>query len=117
MECIYQTLAVAILNVYVNNFQFMKKNPTISIEKLHLIAGFSLVLSGLLVYFIDGFEMALSWAIFGAMYISMSDIGEAEMSELKRKSTRHLIRTIFGYVGALLSLALLLFYLSKIILS
>ena len=95
----------------------MKKNPTISIEKLHLIAGVSLVLSGLLVYFIDGFEMALSWAIFGAMYISMSDIGEAEMNELKRKSTKHLIRTFFGYVGALLSLALLLFYLSKIIFS
>ena len=54
----------------------MKNKYSLSIETLHLIAGFSLVFSGFLVYFIDGFEMALSWIIFGPMYISMSDIGE-----------------------------------------
>lgn len=94
----------------------MKKKYLVSIETLHLIAGFSLVLSGILVYFIDGLEMALSWSIFGAMYISMSDIGEDEMSKEKRKQPRHVIRRLFGYSGAIFSVLLVLFYLNKIFL-
>jgi len=94
----------------------MKKKYIISIEYLHLIAGFSLVVSGGLVYFIDGFEMALSWGIFGAMYISMSDIGEGEMNEEKLNRPNHRIRRLFGYLGAALSLTLVLFYLSKMLL-
>ena len=93
----------------------MKKRYLISIETLHLIAGFSLVISGILVYFIDGFEMALSWAIFGAMYISMSDVGENEMSEEKLKHRSHIIRRIFGYVGAILGLVLIFYYISNFI--
>ena len=93
----------------------MKKKYFISIESLHLIAGFSLVISGILVFFIDGFEMTLSWAIFGAMYISMSDIGEDEMSEQKLKHRSHLIRRIFGYLGAILGLVLIFYYLNKIL--
>ena len=94
----------------------MKKKYLVSIETLHLIAGFSLILSGILVYSIDGLEMALSWSIFGAMYISMSDIGEDEMSEEKRKQPRHVIRRLFGYSGAIFSVLLVLFYLNKIFL-
>ena len=94
----------------------MKKKYLVSIETLHLIAGFSLILSGILVYSIDGLEMALSWSIFGAMYISMSDIGEDEMSEEKRKQPRHVIRRLFGYSGAICSVLLVLFYLNKIFL-
>lgn len=94
----------------------MMKKYLISIETLHLIAGFSLVLSGILVYFIDGFEMALSWAIFGAMYISMSDIGEDEMSSEKRSHPRHLNRRLFGYVGASLGVILVIFYINKLFL-
>ncbi|MEM6347830.1 MAG: hypothetical protein AAF927_28330 [Bacteroidota bacterium] len=93
----------------------MKKNFWISIENLHLIAGFSLVISGILVYFIEGFEMALSWSIFGAMYISMSDIGEDEMGEEKLNHRSHKIRRIFGYIGAGFSASLVLFYLFKIL--
>ncbi len=85
----------------------------ISIETLHLIAGFSLVISGILAYFTDGLEMALSWAIFGAMYISMSDIGEGEMSENKLNHRNHMIRRLFGYVGAGLGLVLIFFYAVK----
>ena len=95
----------------------MKKKYFISIESLHLIAGFSLVISGILVFFIDGFEMTLSWAIFGAMYISMSDIGEDEMSEEKLKHRSHLIRRIFGYLGAVLGVVLIFYYLNKILIS
>ena len=93
----------------------MKNKYLISIEILHLIAGFSLVISGVLVYFIDGFEMALSWGIFGAMYISMSDVGENEMSEEKLKHRSHIIRRLFGYTGALLGLALTIYYIGKFI--
>ena len=94
----------------------MKNKYSLSIETLHLIAGFSLVFSGFLVYFIDGFEMALSWIIFGAMYISMSDIGEGEMSKEKINHPRHVVRIIFGYTGAAFSITLVLFYLNKIFL-
>lgn len=93
----------------------MTKKYIISIERLHLIAGFSLVISGVLVYFIDGFEMMLSWVIFGAMYISMSDIGEDEMSEEKLNHTSHKIRRVFGYVGAAFSVVLAFYYISKIL--
>ena len=93
----------------------MKKKYRLSIERLHLIAGFSLVISGLLVYFIDGYEMASSWVIFGAMYISMSDIGEGKMTEKELCHKSHIIRRIFGYVGAIFSVFLVLFYLHKII--
>ena len=94
----------------------MNKKYLVPIEILHLIAGFSLVISGGLVYFIEGLEMALSWSIFGAMYISMSDIGEEEMSEDKRQQTSHLIRRFFGYSGAIFSIILVLFYLNKLFL-
>lgn len=93
------------------------KKYIISIENLHLIAGLSLVVSGVLVYFKDGLEMALSWGIFGAMYISMSDIGEAEMSEEKLKESSHLIRRFFGYLGAILGIFLTLHYLSHFLIS
>jgi hypothetical protein len=98
------------MNVYVK----MKKPYLISIENLHLIAGFSLVVSGLLVYQIDGIEMALSWLIFGAMYISMSDIGEAEMTEEKQNSLKHIVRRLFGYAGAIFSLVLVFYYLTQL---
>lgn len=97
----------------------MNKKYLFSIEKLHLIAGFSLIFSGILVYllhgFESGFEMSLSWGVFGAMYISMSDIGENEMSEEKLNHPKHLIRRIFGYAGALFSIILVLFYIVKLI--
>jgi hypothetical protein len=92
----------------------MMKKKRISIETLHLIAGFSLVLSGVLVYFIDGVEMALSWSIFGAMYVSMSDIGENEMTPKKQAHLSHLIRRLFGYFGAGFSVLLVIFYLNKL---
>ena len=93
----------------------MKNKHLISIEALHLIAGFSLVISGVLVYFIDGFEMALSWGIFGAMYISMSDVGENEMSEEKIKHRSHKVRRTFGYLGAVLGVALSIYYISSLL--
>ncbi len=86
----------------------------ISIEILHLVAGFSLVISGGLVLFIDGVEMALSWLIFGAMYISMSDIGEEDMDDQKLEGKAHKLRRLFGYLGAIFSVLLVLYYMQKI---
>lgn len=94
----------------------MRKRYLISIESLHLISGFSLVVSGVLVYFLDGVESAFSWLIFGAMYISMSDVGEDDMSEAKLKHVRHTVRRLFGYVGAIFSLLLLIFYFRRLFL-
>ncbi|MEM9079005.1 MAG: hypothetical protein AAGC43_18345 [Bacteroidota bacterium] len=93
----------------------MKERYIITIENLHLIAGFSLVISGILAYFAEGFEMSLSWGIFGAMYISMSDIGENDMSTEKLNHPNHTIRRLFGYVGAGLGVILVLFYLGKLL--
>ena len=42
-------------------------------------------------FFIYDVEMAISWGVFGAMYISMSDIGEGDMS--KKTGTTHFIST------------------------
>ena len=93
----------------------VKRKFLISIEILHLVAGFSLVISGGLVLFIDGIEMALSWLIFGAMYISMSDIGEDEMTEEKINGKAHKVRRLFGYLGAVFSVLLVLFYMQKLL--
>ncbi|BDD05547.1 hypothetical protein [Aureibacter tunicatorum] len=93
----------------------MKKDYLITIERLHLIAGFALVISGILAYFSNGLETALSWIIFGAMYISMSDIGEDEMSVEKLNHPNHLIRRSFGYFGTIFSIVLALFYLNRIL--
>lgn len=92
----------------------MNKKYNISIENLHLISGFSLVISGLLVYSLSGIEMMLSWCVFGAMYISMSDIGEDNMSVEVRNSWRHKNRRLFGYVGSALSVFLVVYYLNNI---
>ena len=99
------------MNVFAR-FKMLRKVP---IELLHLIAGFALVLSGGLVFFIDGFEMALSWIIFGAMYVSMSDIGETKMSLEEQHHLRHKLRRLFGYAGSCGSIALLGYYFSKLL--
>ena len=93
----------------------MGKKFFISVELLHLIAGFSLVASGCIAYFTNGLETALSWSIFGAMYISMSDIGEVEMSEQKLSHFTHKNRRLFGYFGACFSIVLVLYYLIELL--
>jgi len=91
----------------------MMKN--IPIETLHLIAWYSLVASWIVVFFISGFEMALSWMIFGAMYISMSDVGEDDMSEKKLQSRWHYIRRMFGYLWATLGVVLFFYYIASLL--
>jgi len=84
----------------------MKKFLTI--ENLHLLTGAILILSGILSYQKDGLGATLSWAIFGAMYISMSDIGESKMSDNEKTAVNHKVRTVAAYLGAGLSSWLLI---------
>lgn len=83
----------------------------LTIENLHLFTGFTLIIAGILGYFADGVTTLLSWAIFGAMYISMSDIGEGNMTKEELASINHIIRTVAAYLGAILSTCLSVFYL------
>ena len=93
----------------------MTRNYLISIERLHLIAGGSLVLAGAISYVDQGLETALSWAIFGAMYISMSDIGEDDMPDEKRGHMNHKLRRLFGYLGSGFSLYLVMHYTLRLL--
>lgn len=94
-------------NVRVNCFYSFIMKKILTVENLHLFTGSVLILSGILSYFQDGFTMMLSWCIFGAMYISMSDIGEHDMCCETKASQKHKVRTFAAYFGSVLSLLLL----------
>lgn len=79
----------------------------LTVEHMHLFTGVALIVAGLLSYPKEGVGMMLSWSIFGAMYISMSDIGEGAMSPEQKSSHRHRVRTFAAYLGAALSIGLL----------
>lgn len=83
-------------------------NKLLSVENLHLFTGFMLVIAGLISYQQEGVSTMLSWTIFGAMYISMSDIGERNMSTEQMASANHKIKTLAAYLGAGLSTWLLI---------
>ena len=87
----------------------------VPIENLHLVSGGSLIAAGIAAYFASGIEMSLGWMVFGAMFISMSDIGEKEMPVEKKCCARHAFRRTLGYIGVLGSIGLLLFYLSALL--
>lgn len=80
----------------------------LTVEHLHLFTGIILILAGLISYQRDGVSMMLSWSIFGAMYISMSDIGECDMCVQKKSSKKHRVRTFAAYLGAGLATWLLI---------
>ena len=96
------------MNVFVN-FVYMKK--ILTVENLHLFTGFTLVVAGLISYQQEGVGMMLSWSIFGAMYLSMSDIGEDKMTATEIASLNHKIRVIAAYFGAILAIWLLLTFI------
>lgn len=87
------------------NFIYMKK--ILTVENLHLFTGFALIAAGLISYQQEGVGMMLSWAIFGAMYLSMSDIGEDKMAAAEIASINHKIRVTAAYLGAILAVWLL----------
>lgn len=84
------------------------------IEWIHLATGYLLILSGVFAYFVEWFGMFLSWAIFGCMYISMSDIWECSKCSNELCSFKHKNRRITAYAGFMLSILLLGYYLLQI---
>ena len=96
------------MNVFVK-FIYMKK--ILTVENLHLFTGFALVIAGLISYQQEGVGMMLSWTIFGAMYLSMSDIGEDKMTAEEIASFKHKIRVTAAYLGAILAVWLLITFL------
>ena len=79
----------------------------ITVERLHFFTGAALILAGIIGFYREGVGVMLSWSIFGAMYISMSDIGECRMCCAERASRKHKVRTFAAYLGAVLSVCLL----------
>lgn len=78
----------------------------VKLEHLNMATGFCLCLAGVLYALQQDFPAALSWGIFGAMYLVMDSYkpcpaGERDMSRL--------IREVFGFVGFCLALLLLVY--------
>lgn len=69
------------------------------VESLHLLTGTLLIIAGGLSYVQEGVGMMLSWAIFGAMYLSMSDIGEKCMCCDEKASINHFVRKFAAFLG------------------
>ncbi len=69
------------------------------VESLHLLTGTLLIIAGGLSYLQEGISMMLSWSIFGAMYLSMSDIGEKCMCGEEKASINHTVRTFAAFLG------------------
>ena len=86
-------------------------NKYVNVENLHLFTGSMLVIAGLISYQQEGVSMMLSWAIFGAMYLSMSDIGERKMTAVEMASISHKVRKYAAFLGAGLSIWLLTSFL------
>ena len=101
------------MNVFVNK-NIMEKR-LLPIEWLHLAAGYLLIASWVLSYFIHGIEMFISWCVFGCMYISMSDIWENDKKYSEINSVAHRNRRLKWYLGALLSGWLVVYYLSNLL--
>lgn len=86
----------------------------VRIEFLNAVTGFALLVSGGLVYFLSGFEMMMSWAIFGAMYLAMDKYEEECLSEAELNSKWHQMRRVFAWVGAMFSIILVGYYLNNL---
>jgi hypothetical protein len=87
----------------------------LSVENIHLFTGIILITAGVLSYQSADLSMMLSWSIFGAMYISMSDIGECTMCTTEKASKKHKIRIFAAYLGAILSIWLFIDLIIKLI--
>ncbi len=79
------------------------------VESLHLITGLLLIISGGISYLQEGVSMMLSWSIFGAMYVSMSDIGEKCMCCEEKTSLNHYVRIFFAFLGMTLAVWLMVY--------
>jgi len=89
------------MNVHVNNI-IMK----IKLEFLNIATGILLCIAGVIYVLSKDYTSALSWGIFGSMYLVMDSYKPYSRSE---KPFIHTIREIFGVLGLLLSLLLIVY--------
>lgn len=101
-----------------NNKNCKIEDQTIKVEKvkievLNLIAGLFLIFSGVAVYFISGFEMMMSWVIFGSMYLAMDKYEEHCLSDEEVNSSWHKMRRFFAWAGAIGAVTLFVYYIQN----
>ena len=82
-------------------------------EIYNLFTGVCLLIAGGIDLFRADYSMALSWAIFGSMYLVMDDYtyNEGAQKTLLEKIT-HISRHVFSVTGALLSVVLIAYYIA-----
>ena len=84
---------------------------SIKTELLNFLTGVFVTLCGVLNFFSGSFEMAMSWIIFGAMYLVMGDyLQNPKMGTVLEKVT-DAGRRIFSWVGFIGSIVLTVYYI------
>ena len=68
--------------------------------------GFCLFTAGMVYFLQSDYTSALSWGIFGAMYLVMDSYKPCPLAE---RTSSHLIREVFGIVGFVLAVLLLIY--------
>ena len=78
------------------------------IENLNRATGFILVVVGVINFIGSFYPAGFSWLIFGSMYLVMDSYRSNQENQLQT-SNAVLVRKIFGWVGFLASLFLLVY--------
>ncbi len=89
------------MNVYVDN---MKRQ----MEILNLIVGFELIAVGILYLILSNIESAVSWSIFGCMYIVMDKYSVLEKMSSNRKLIEF-IKYLAAWLGCIMSTVFLIY--------
>ena len=83
------------------------------IENFNRATGFILVIVGFINFIGSLYPAGFSWLIFGSMYLVMDSYRSNEEKQ-PQENTAVLVRKIFGWVGFLASLALLVYTIVQI---
>ena len=78
----------------------------LKLEYLNMGTGFCLSVAGIVYVLQQDYTSALSWGIFGAMYLVMDSYKPCPLAE---RTSSHLVREVFGVVGFVLAVTLLLY--------
>lgn len=82
----------------------MLKEMKLTLEHINMATGICLCIAGVVYMIQQDYTSALSWGIFGAMYLVMDSYQPCPRAE---RTSSHVIREIFGVVGFVLSVVLL----------
>ena len=83
----------------------------IKLELLNLLTGFTLLVVGILDFFDQQYFRAASWIIFGSMYLVMDSYKENPVATTRLQKITQYTRPIFGWVGLIGSILLLIYRL------